>query len=87
MPPHAPPELCATEPEATANGRLLSAIADRDEANAPPDTSDLRANVTTAQRALADAREDLTKAQDAVITPLPASEIVYLTNTHGGWTT
>lgn len=72
---------CATEPVAAANGRLASAIAARDEANAPPDTSELRANVTTAQHGLADAQSDLAKAQNGVVTPLPASEIVYLSAT------
>jgi len=75
------PELCETAPVTNANGQLQTAIADRDAANAPPDTSELRAAVASAQRQLSQAREDLAKAQDAVITPLPASEIVYLTNT------
>ena len=80
----APPDPlapCATEPVAAANGRLASALAARDEANAPPDTSELRANVATAQHGLADAQSDLAKAQNGVVTPLPASEIVYLSAT------
>jgi multidrug efflux pump subunit AcrA (membrane-fusion protein) len=76
-----PATPCPTEPVATAQGALASAIARRDEANAPPDTAELRAAVTSAQRALGDAQEDYAKAQKAVVTPMPASEVVYLTNT------
>jgi multidrug efflux pump subunit AcrA (membrane-fusion protein) len=49
------------------------------ELTAPRDVSDLRAALTSAQRALTDARTALTEAQEAVITPLPASEVIYLT--------
>ena len=56
-------------------------LVERDALLAPRDTSELRAAVASAQRALADAKSDLTKAQNGVVTPLPASEIVYLTNT------
>src|SRR5674476_117683 len=44
----APPELCETAPVTNANGQLQTAIADRDAANAPPDTSELRAAVASA---------------------------------------
>jgi multidrug efflux pump subunit AcrA (membrane-fusion protein) len=57
------------------------ALARLAEANAAPDTSAARAQLASAQRALTDAREQLAKAQDDVVTPLPASEIVYLAST------
>ncbi len=76
-----PEVFCPTQPVAEAEGSLTSAIAQRDEANRPADTADLQAAVTSAQRALTDAREELTKAQQDVITPLPASEILYLAST------
>lgn len=59
---------------------LQAAIARRDEAAAAPDTSGAWAAVTAAQRALGDAREELAEAQLAVVTPLPASEVVYLSS-------
>lgn len=46
-----------------------------------PDTTELRAAVTSAQRALGDAQAALAEAQAAVLTPFPASEVVYLTTT------
>jgi hypothetical protein len=60
---------------------LNSAVAERDEANAAPDTSAARAAVTSAQRALSDAQQDLADAQRDVLTPMPASEVVYLAST------
>ncbi len=79
-------QLCETPPTPDMEGLCLAstirqlevdldvAIANRD---APPDTS----MVASAERALADAREDLAEAQEAVVTPLPASEVVYLSTT------
>jgi len=57
------------------------ALAKLAEASAAPDTSAARAQLASAQRALTDAREQLAKAQNGVVTPLPASEIVYLSAT------
>lgn len=76
-----PANPCATEPVTAAQGRLATAIAVRDEANAAPDTSAQQAALAAAQRQLADARENLAEAQEAVVTPLPASEVVYLATT------
>ena len=64
-----------------ATSALNTAVAALNELNAPRDTSELRAAVASAQRALTDAREQLAKAQNGVVTPLPASEIVYLSAT------
>lgn len=47
----------------------------------PGDTSAARASVAAAERGLADARTALAEAQAETITPMPASELVYLTST------
>jgi len=52
-----------------------------DELKKPADTSGIRASLTAARDALSDAKEVLADAQQAVLTPLPASEIVFLTST------
>lgn len=72
-------EMCSASEIRSLEVELEAAIARRDEAAAPPDTSAAQAAVTAANRALQDARQDLADAQLAVITPLPSSEIVYLT--------
>ena len=86
----APPAGCADETAAAraAQVALAGATATRDTAVAalneflaPKDTADLRAAVASAQRAVADARTALTKAQAETITPMPASELVYLAST------
>jgi multidrug efflux pump subunit AcrA (membrane-fusion protein) len=64
-----------------ATSALNTAVAALNELNAPRDISDLRAALTSAQRSLTEAREQLADAQAAVITPLPASEVVYLSST------
>ncbi len=66
---------------AAAQAAYDSAVASLNELLAPKDTSELRAAVTSAQRALADARTALAEAQAETITPMPASELVYLTST------
>lgn len=66
---------------AAAQAAYDSAVASLNELLAPKDTSDLRAAVASAQRALADARTALAEAQAETITPMPASELVYLTST------
>lgn len=64
-----------------ATGARDYAVTAYNELTAPRDVSDLRAALAGAQRSLADARDALAKAQEAVITPLPASEVFYLTMT------
>ncbi|WP_246169462.1 hypothetical protein [Actinotalea subterranea] len=71
---------CAVE-ITEAEGELNGAIAARDAADAAPDTTEARATLAAAQRTLTDARADLTKAQADTITPLPASEVVFLSST------
>lgn len=86
----APPEGCADETTAaraaqvavaTATATRDTAVAALNEFLAPKDTADLRAAVASAQRAVADARTALAEAQAETITPMPASELVYLTST------
>jgi len=64
-----------------AQGNLATSIAARDEADAAPDTGSAQAAVATAQRDLTDAQKDLTDAQKDTLTPLPSSEVVYLSGT------
>lgn len=66
---------------AEATAELNTAVATLNELLAPKDTADLRAAVTSAQRAVGDARTALAEAQAETITPLPASEVVYLAST------
>lgn len=75
--PHPP---CATADVAAAQGAVSVATVARSLAY-NPDTTELRAGVAAAQRALDDAQAALTQAQAAVLTPLPASEVVYLAAT------
>ncbi|WP_199424646.1 hypothetical protein [Actinotalea solisilvae] len=63
-----------------ADGRLKVAVAAQAEGLAAPDTAEEQAAVASAQRALDDAREQLAEAQEDVLTPLPASEVVYLSS-------
>jgi hypothetical protein len=65
----------------TAQGNLATKAAARDEANAAPDTGSAEAAVATAQRTLADAQKGLADAQKDTLTPLPSSEVVYLSGT------
>ncbi len=51
------------------------------ELKKPADTSGIRSSLTAARESLRDAQDDLAEAQRAVLTPLPASEIVFLTST------
>lgn len=76
-----PVSMCSQQAIVSAQGELDIAVARRQEGSAGPDTSAQRAAVTAAQRGLTEAREDLAKAQRDVVTPLPASEVVYLTTT------
>jgi hypothetical protein len=68
------PEECAVG-VTRAQGALDVAIIARDQ---PLDTTAQRAAVSIAERALTDAKTELAKAQAAVLTPLPSSEVVYL---------
>ena len=61
-----------------AQGALAQAQAARSEAGAPADTGAQRAAVASAQSQLTAAREDQAEAQAATLTPLPASEIVFV---------
>ena len=72
---------CSQSAIVRAQGALDSAVAARSEGTAAPDTSEQRAGVAAGQRALTEAREALAEAQQDVITPLPASEVVYLSST------
>lgn len=64
-----------------ARTELEAAKAARDEALTPGDASAANAAVTSAQRALSAARDELAAARSGVLTPLPASEVVYLAST------
>jgi len=61
-----------------AEGDLAAKIALREEINAPGDTADAQSALSAAQRGLADAQSAVSKARTGVLTPLPASELVYL---------
>lgn len=74
------PAECTRAAFIAAEGALAEAVAARDEAHAAPAGAEERAALTSAQHALTDAREDLTKAQADVVTPLPAAEVVFLSN-------
>ncbi|RYV52943.1 hypothetical protein [Pengzhenrongella frigida] len=65
---------------ANLTDQVTAASVDRDALLAPADTSEERAALTAAQRARTEAGTDLTTAQRNVLTPLPSSEIVYLTS-------
>lgn len=75
--PHPP---CPTAEVVAAQGAVAVATEARRQAY-NPDTSELRAAVTAAERAVSDAQKQLADAQAAVLTPLPASEVVYLATT------
>lgn len=86
-----PPASGCDDPDGAVRAAQIGvaeATAERDTAQAqlaellaPKDTADLRAAVASAQRGLADARTALAEAQAETITPMPASELVYLTST------
>ena len=79
-----PPEeayLCTAAAKAQLEIDYNTAVAARSEALAAVSTSAQRAALTAAQRARSDAAEDLAKAQLEVLTPLPASEVVFLSAT------
>jgi len=69
---------CSASAVVRAQGTLDTALAQRSEADARPDTGAQQAQVAAAQRALADAKAALGDAQTASTTPLPASEVVFL---------
>ncbi|NTW39776.1 MAG: hypothetical protein HGA44_07780 [Cellulomonadaceae bacterium] len=64
-----------------AQGNLATKTAALAEANAAPDTGSAQAAVTAAQRALTDAQADLVDAKKDTLTPLPSSEVIYLSAT------
>lgn len=51
------------------------------ELKKPADTSAIQASLTAARETLREAQNELATAQEAVLTPLPSSEIVFLTST------
>ncbi|MCL2453962.1 MAG: hypothetical protein FWD18_01475 [Micrococcales bacterium] len=57
---------------------LNNALAGRRALSTPPDTAEAQAVLTTANTALADARTALTQAQNDSLTPLLASEVVFI---------
>ena len=69
---------CSASAVVRAQGTLDTALAQRSEADARPDTAAQQAQVAAAQRALTDAKAALGDAQTASTTPLPASEVVFL---------
>ncbi len=71
---------CSQADIVRAQGEIDVAVARRDELNAAPDTSAERSAVTAAEQMLADAKKELATAQEATVTVLPASEIVYLSS-------
>ncbi|QZN87682.1 hypothetical protein K5O09_16975 [Cellulomonas sp. C5510] len=70
--------LQARNAVADAEDAVGVAAARRAQLDAAPDTSGEKASLTSARQSLADAQKALTEAQEAVITVLPASEVVYL---------
>jgi multidrug efflux pump subunit AcrA (membrane-fusion protein) len=74
----ADPGTCVRSEVVAAQGELATARAELAAVAAAPDTSAQQAAVTAAQRALTDARSALAKAEQGVLTPLPAGEVVYL---------
>lgn len=73
--PEAPCDRAAL---ARAQGDLDVAVLARDEADDPVDTSAQAAAVTSASDRLTEARTALSTAREATLTPLPASEVVFL---------
>lgn len=63
-----------------AKDGLRLALADKETALANPDLSSLDSAIDSAQRALSDARETLTAAEEGTLTVLPSSEVLYLTS-------
>jgi len=77
--PDAGPTVDCTPPaRVQAETQLASARAARAAADVAPDTSAERASIRAAKDRLAAARQALGEAQAAAMTPLPATEIVYL---------
>ncbi|MBO9553220.1 hypothetical protein [Cellulomonas sp.] len=72
-----PEEPCDEAGLLRAQGDLDAALAARQEAGTV-DTSADSAALTSAQAALADAREAALEAENATLTPLPSSEVVFL---------
>lgn len=70
--------MCTPRALTQAQGDFDQAVAARAERLAAPETAEEQAALASAQRALEDARDQLADAQEDVITPLPASEVVYL---------
>ncbi len=74
----ADPVQCPPSTVVEAKAAHDSAVARRAQLDVRPDTSAQRAELGAAQQALTDAQRALAEAQEQTITPLPASEVVYL---------
>lgn len=70
------PSMCPSVAE--AQDQLTLTKAQRDELLAAPNTSGEVASRDAAERSVEDAKEELAQARQGVLTPLPASEVVYL---------
>jgi hypothetical protein len=73
--------LCTASAKAQLKTEYDAAVAALAEATASVSTAAQRAALSAAQRARSDAATDLAKAQLEVLTPLPASEVVFLSAT------
>jgi len=69
---------CLPSAVVEAQSALDTAVARRAQMDAAADTSGQRADVQAAQEALTAAQRDVTKAEAATLTPLPAAEVVFL---------
>lgn len=73
-----PEEPCEQSAVVAAQGELDKAVAERNEANVTPDVAAQNAAVRSAQQSLTTARQQLAEAQQATLTALPASEVVFV---------
>ncbi|WP_034620441.1 peptidoglycan-binding domain-containing protein [Cellulomonas sp. URHE0023] len=71
-------EPCSPVAVTQAQGALDQALAARQEADAAPQTAAERDAVASAQLQLSTAQKRQTEAESATITPLPASEVVFV---------
>lgn len=78
--PPADPTGCSQTAIVEAQYRVDIAIQKRKEDSAAPDTSSEQQGVTAAQSSLADARTALADAVKAALTPLPLSEVIFVSS-------
>ena len=79
--PEREPDLCSEATVLNLLWALRNAEDARDEALRPPDTTYLQQALDSARRELTDAQKALADAQAGTLTPLPASEVVFLAST------